>query len=163
MNKTEVFLSFKNSDANGNSTKERAMADELYNALANRGIGVFYSNETLSVCGAAQYKAEIDNALDEATILIAVGTSRESLESSWVRYEWDGFFNDVLSGQKEGHLFSYIDDMSPSDLPRTLRQLYVVKGKASPEQFRRGFAVFSASRFFPLGEQHENRAEATSR
>ena len=91
MNKTEVFLSFKNSDANGNSTKERAMSDELYNALANRGIGVFYSNETLSVCGAAQYKAEIDNALDEATILIAVGTSRESLESSWVRYEWDGF------------------------------------------------------------------------
>lgn len=72
MNKTEVFLSFKNSDANGNSTKERAMADELYNALANRGIGVFYSNETLSACGAAQYKAEIDNALDEATILIAV-------------------------------------------------------------------------------------------
>ena len=139
MNKTEVFLSFKNSDANGNSTKERAMADELYNALANRGIGVFYSNETLSVCGAAQYKAEIDNALDEATILIAVGTSRESLESSWVRYEWDGFFNDVLSGQKEGHLFSYIDDMSPSDLPRTLRQLQ----RATALFFLHFSAVFS--------------------
>lgn len=45
MNKTEVFLSFKNSDANGNSTKERAMADELYNALANRGIGVFIATK----------------------------------------------------------------------------------------------------------------------
>lgn len=123
MSKTEVFLSFKNSDANGNTTKERTMAKELYNALTNRGISVFYSNETLSICGAAQYKTEIDKALDEAVILIAVGASRESLESSWVRYEWDGFFNDVLSGQKEGHLFSYIDDMSPSDLPRTLRQL----------------------------------------
>jgi DNA-binding MarR family transcriptional regulator len=40
---------------------------------------------------------------------------------------------------------------------------YVVKSRASPEQFQRGFAVFSASRFFPLCEQHENRAEATSR
>ena len=35
--------------------------------------------------------------------------------------------------------------------------------KALPEQFQRGFAVFSASRFFPLDEQHENRTGATPR
>ena len=61
------------------------------------------------------------------------------MESSWVRYEWDGFFNDVLSGQKEGHLFSYIDDMSPSDLPRTLRQLQ----RATALFFLHFSAVFS--------------------
>ena len=38
-------------------------------------------------------------------------------------------------------------DLSFPCVPRLSVAFYVVKGKASPEQFRRGFAVFSASRF----------------
>ncbi len=48
-------------------------------------------------------------------------------------------------------------------VPHLSVAFYVVKSKASPEQFRQGFAVFSASRFFPsvnntktaLGPPHE--------
>lgn len=123
MSKFDVFLSFKNSDDDGLPTKEQLMADELYDALEKAGISVFYSKESLSDLGAAQYKAAIDDALDEVKALIAIGTSRDNLTSSWVRYEWDGFYGDILSGKKEGQLFSYIDDMEPSELPRTLRQL----------------------------------------
>lgn len=99
------------------------MADELYSALTQRGVSVFYSKQSLERLGISQYKEMIDVALDDAKVLIAVGTSAENLNSSWVRYEWDGFYSDILSGQKQGQVFSYIDKMDPSALPRTLRQL----------------------------------------
>ena len=38
-------------------------------------------------------------------------------------------------------------DPHPPCVPHLSVAFYVVKGKASPEQFRRGFAVFSAARF----------------
>ena len=123
MNRFEVFLSFKNTDENGNPSKEQGMATELYDALSSIGVSVFFSNKTLPILGAAQYKTVIDEALDSAKILIAIGTSRENLTSSWVRYEWDGFYGDILSGKKHGQLFSFIDEMSPMELPRALRQL----------------------------------------
>ena len=123
MSKFDVFLSFKNTDEAGNKTPEVAMAEELYESLTANGLKVFFSNYSIGILGAAQYKAAIDSALDEATLLIAVGTSLENLNSSWVRYEWDGFYGDILSGQKNGQLISYIDKMSTHELPRTLRQL----------------------------------------
>jgi hypothetical protein len=55
--------------------------------------------------------------------MIAVGTSTENLNSEWVRYEWDGFYNDILSGVKpSGKLFTYVAGLRPAQLPRTLRQ-----------------------------------------
>jgi hypothetical protein len=56
-------------------------------------------------------------------VLIAVGTSTEHLESEWVRYEWDGFFNDIISGVKpDGRVFSYVEGVEVKALPRALRQ-----------------------------------------
>lgn len=129
MDKIDVFLSFKNTDSTGQPTKESAMANDLYDTLTKKGINVFFSNKTLSILGVAQYKRVIDNSLDEAKVLIAVGTSRENLESSWVRYEWDSFYSDILSGKKDGYVFSYIDNMTTNDLPRTLRQLQSFESK----------------------------------
>jgi hypothetical protein len=41
----------------------------------------------------------------------------------WVRYERDGFYNDILSGVKPGaKLFTYVAGLRPAQLPRTLRQ-----------------------------------------
>lgn len=119
----QVFLSFKNSNDDGSPTIDSKMGEELYTALVKDGISVFFSNKTLPLLGMAQYKAAIDEALDEVEILVAIGTSKENLNSNWVRYEWDSFFNDILSEKKKGQVFSYIDDISPSELPRTLRQL----------------------------------------
>ncbi|MBR3597834.1 MAG: methyltransferase domain-containing protein [Clostridia bacterium] len=123
MRKFQVFLSFKNTDLNGNTTKDREMAANLYKELTQKGINVFFSEETLRSLGAAQYKDAIDDALDDAKVLIVVGTSVENITSNWVRYEWDSFYGDILSGKKEGQLFSYIDGINIKDLPRTLRQV----------------------------------------
>ena len=104
MSKFDVFISFKNTDEFGNSTPDALMAEELYHSLICKNITVFYSNYSLGILGAAQYKAAIDSALDEATVLVAVGTSAENLNSNWVRYEWDSFYGDILSGQKKGQV-----------------------------------------------------------
>lgn len=39
-----------------------------------------------------------------------------------VRYEWDSFVNDILSGVKpDGQIFGYVENTSISSLPRALR------------------------------------------
>lgn len=118
----DVFISFKNSDAKGNKTTDSMLAERLHSFLTGKGLKVFFSEVELERRGIDQYKKAIDDALDSSKILIAVGCSRENLESRWVRYEWDGFINDMLSGtKKEAAVYVFFQDMELSNLPRALR------------------------------------------
>ena len=123
MDKFKVFLSYKNSGDDGKKTQDAVMAEDLYAELSRRGVETFYSNRTIGQLGEAQYKMAIDDALDEAYVLVAVGTSVANLNSNWVKYEWDSFYGDILSGRKDGQVLSYIDKINVLDLPRTLRHL----------------------------------------
>jgi hypothetical protein len=119
----DVFISFKNLDENGKPTQDSVLAKEVYEYLASRGLRVFFSNASLEKLGVSSYKKAIDDALDESRILVAVGTSRESLDSQWVRYEWDSFFSDILSNVKpDGRVFTYAEAIDIRSLPRALRQ-----------------------------------------
>ena len=119
----DVFISFKNLDEKGVPTHDAELANEVYNFLTGKGLSVFISTVTLENLGVSNYKKAIDEALDAASIMVAVGTSTENLNSEWVRYEWDGFYNDILSGVKPGgKLFTYVAGLRPAQLPRTLRQ-----------------------------------------
>src|SRR5215510_11600782 len=93
----DVFISFKNLDEKGVPTRDAALANEVYNFLTSKGLSAFISTVTLESLGVSNYKKAIDEALDAASIMVAVGTSTENLNSEWVRYEWDGFYNDILS------------------------------------------------------------------
>ena len=135
MDRVKVFLSFKNNDRNGKKAKDAFLAEELYAELHKRGINAFYSNQTIKQLGESHYKMAIDEALDEAIVLIAIGTSKENLNSNWVNYEWDSFYGDILSGRKNGQVISYIADMEVADLPRTLRRCQSFKkGENSIEE-----------------------------
>ncbi len=73
--------------------------------------------------GASNYREAIDKALDNTSIVVAVGTSLENLDSGWVQHEWGSFYNDIMSGLKpKGKVFTYIEGLLPSQLPRSLRQ-----------------------------------------
>lgn len=122
MDKVQVFLSYKSTDAEGRITPDALLAEELYEVLMKRGINTFYSSQSIKRLGESHYKIAIDKALDEALILVAVGTSTENLNSNWVNYEWDSFYGDILSGRKEGQVISFINCMKASELPRTLRR-----------------------------------------
>ena len=121
--KYDVFISFKNSDSDGNKTKDSIIAEQLYNYLTEKGLSVFFSNVELEFLGKAQYTRVIDNALESSQFLIAVGCSNENLDSQWVRYEWESFINDVRSGIKSNaEIFVLYQDMTINQLPRALRQ-----------------------------------------
>ncbi len=87
----EVFISFKNLLPDGTPTRDSVLARQVYDCLLGKGFSVFLSNVSLERLGTSAYKKAIDDALDVARILVAVGTSRENLEWRWVRYEWDSF------------------------------------------------------------------------
>lgn len=119
----DIFISFKNLMPNGEPTRDSILAREVYNYLSAKGFSVFLSNVSLEQLGISEYKKAIDDALDVAQVLVAVGTSRENLEWRWVRYEWDSFFNDILSGVKpSGRVFGYVEGVRILDMPRSLRQ-----------------------------------------
>ncbi|MBT7065164.1 MAG: TIR domain-containing protein [Verrucomicrobia bacterium] len=128
----DVFISSKNMDEAGEPTRDLALAQNIFDALSARGLRVFLSKVSLETSGVAGYKKAIDDALDTASTLVVVGTSAKNLNSRWVRYEWDGFFNDVLSGVKpKGRVFVYVEDLRIPDLPRALRQTQCITHGAS--------------------------------
>jgi hypothetical protein len=115
----DIFISFKNSDENGNRTKDSVIAEKLYEILTNKGYKVFFSNKTINK---SQFTRVIDDALDSAQILIAVGCSYENLNSQWVRYEWESFLSDMRNNIKpNAELFCVYKDMKRVNLPRPLR------------------------------------------
>lgn len=119
----DVFISFKNLDAAGRPTRDAELARQLYERLTVLGVRAFLSTVSLEATGQSAYKAGIDAALDSCRVLIAVGTSAENLDSEWVKYEWDSFFNDIISGLKpNGRTFVLTEGVAQNTLPRPLRQ-----------------------------------------
>lgn len=118
----DVFVSCRKTDPDGRSTRDSLLARNVYDFLTARGVRAFLAEESLLTMGQAEYKKAIDEVLDHVPVLVVVATSPENLESRWVRYEWDSFFNDILGGVKRGTLLSYLDGVDVKALPRTLRQ-----------------------------------------
>jgi hypothetical protein len=124
----DVFISFKNLLPDGRPTRDSIIAREVYDYLFERGLLVFLSNISLESLGTSEYKKAIDDSLDKAKVLVAVGTSKENFESRWVRYEWDAFLNEILSGVKStGCVFAYVEEVDIYDLPFALRQVQTFK------------------------------------
>ncbi len=126
MEKFEVFISFKNTDKNGERTEDSRMAEELYYALRNRGIHAFYSNVSIAEKGEHDFGNMINDALEQADIFVAVGTSLENLSSRWVKYELECFNGEMLNGnkvQEKSAMYSYITpNVSVNKLPMALRR-----------------------------------------
>jgi TPR repeat protein len=119
----DVFISCKNLDEHGVQTRDAELAAEVYDFLTRKGLSVFLSTFTLEQLGVSDYTREIDLALESATVLLAIGTSADHLNSKWVRYEWDSFANDIRTGIKSnGRIFTYVEGMAITALPRALRQ-----------------------------------------
>ena len=118
----EIFITFKNTDEEGNVTNDFYVAEQLYKALTDTGFKTFFSPVTIHNYGASAYKKFIDAALDSATMMIVVATSLDNMMSTWVEYEWNSFDNDILSGIKpNGQIVSVVYNIKPLDMPRSLR------------------------------------------
>ena len=118
----DVFLCYKESDEQGNRTKDSVLAQEIYYQLLEQGHRVFFSRITLEDKVGTQYEPYIFAALHSAKVMIVVGTREEYLNSVWVKNEWSRF----LAMMKKDHLKALVPcycEMNPYDLPQALSVL----------------------------------------
>ena len=120
VSKWDVFISAKNEDF--------AAAEKIYRFLQSKGIRAFFSPESLPQMGQADYREQIDNAIETARHMVVVGSSRQNLESLWVKAEWSMFINEKRSGRKTGNLVTVVDSgLRVDNMPITLRQYEVLE------------------------------------
>lgn len=117
----DVFISYKETDADGNRTEDSVLAQILYDALTEKGLKVFFSRITLRSKLGQQYEPIIYGALLSAKVMIVVGTSLEHYEAVWVRNEWSRYL-DMMKTDRQKNIFFCFKDIDPyKDIPVEFR------------------------------------------
>ncbi|MEG1158579.1 MAG: toll/interleukin-1 receptor domain-containing protein, partial [Christensenellaceae bacterium] len=112
----DVFISHKETDREGNRTKDSIAAQNLYEKLTENGYKVFFSRITLEDKIGTEYEPYIYAALYSSKIMLTICSSKENIESPWVRNEWSRFL--MLRQNNTGKtLIPLYFDMPKSDLP----------------------------------------------
>ena len=112
----DVFICYKETDANGRRTLDSVLAQELYRELTREGIRVFFARITLEDKLGSAYEPYIFAALNSAKVMVVVGTSAENLNAAWVKNEWSRYLALIGQGQKKVLIPAY-RDMDPYTLP----------------------------------------------
>ncbi|MBR3864999.1 MAG: methyltransferase domain-containing protein [Clostridia bacterium] len=159
--RVDVFISFKNTDFSGNKTRDAEIARQLYEELTTRKVATFYSSTTLLSLGQAVYKKSIDEALESTKVLVVVSTDIKFLESEWVKYEWESFHQDILSGMKKNaQIVPYFASFTREQTPRSLRDLQTFNIDNNSISEVADFVVNSLSNIalhnFPHGVKNES-------
>lgn len=118
----DVFICYKESDENGDRTRDSLLAQDIYYQLTEQGKKVFFARITLEDVVGKEYEPYIFAALNSAKVMIVVGTKPEHLNAVWVKNEWSRF----LAMMKKDHsklLLPCYRDMDPYDMPEQLSVL----------------------------------------
>lgn len=118
----DVFICYKESDENGDRTRDSLLAQDIYYQLTEQGHKVFFARITLEDVVGKQYEPYIFAALNSARVMVVVGTKAEHLNAVWVKNEWSRF----LAMMKKDHhklLLPCYRDMDPYDMPEQLAVL----------------------------------------
>ena len=112
----DIFISYKETNSDGSRTKDSIEAQKLYEKLTEQGYKVFFSRITLEDKAGTQYEPYIYAALSSSKVMLTVCSSRDNIESAWVKNEWSRFL--TLRQKDSGKtLIPLYFDMPKSDLP----------------------------------------------
>jgi len=112
----DVFICYKETDANGQRTPDSVLAQELYYGLKGEGFKVFFSRISLEDKLGSAYEPYIFSALHSAKVMVAIGTKPDHFKAVWVKNEWNRFLALIKQGEKKVLIPAY-RDMDPYDLP----------------------------------------------
>lgn len=118
----DVFICYKETDENGQRTRDSQWAQDVYYGLTEQGLKVFFSRITLEDKLGQQYEPYIFAALNSAKVMVVIGSRPEYFNAVWVKNEWRRY----LSLMKHDHkrlLIPCYRDMDPYDLPEELSML----------------------------------------
>jgi len=115
----DVFICYKETDENGQRTRDSMLAQDIYYQLTEQGHRVFFSRITLEDVAGTQYEPYIFAALNSAKVMVVVGTSEKNLNAVWVKNEWSRFLA-MMRHDRHKLLLPCYRDMDPYDMPEQL-------------------------------------------
>lgn len=118
----DIFICYKETDANGRRTPDSVLANDLYYQLTQEGFKVFFSRITLEDKLGTAYEPYIFAALNSARVMVVLGTKPEYFNAVWVKNEWSRYLALIKNGAKKVLIPAY-RDMDPYDLPEEFSHL----------------------------------------
>ena len=112
----DIFISYKETDSKGTRTKDSIAAQKLYEKLTESGYKVFFSRITLEDKIGTEYEPYIYAALYSSKVMLTVCSSKENIDSPWVRNEWSRFLT-LRQNDASKTLIPLYFDMPKSNLP----------------------------------------------
>ncbi len=119
----DVFICYKETDADGRRTPDSVLANDLYHQLTQEGFKVFFSRITLEDKLGTAYEPYIFAAINSAKVMVVLGTKQEHFNSVWVKNEWSRFLGLVKKSGGSKTLVPAYRDMNPYDLPEEFSHL----------------------------------------
>ena len=130
----DIFICYKDKDDIGERTVDSVMAQEIYDALTQKGYRVFFSRITLEDKIGQEYEPYIFAALNSAKIMLAFGTSYDYYHSVWVKNEWSRYLK-LMAKDKNKRLIPCYKDIDIDDIPREFQHLQAQDmGKVGADQ-----------------------------
>ncbi|MBE6713495.1 MAG: toll/interleukin-1 receptor domain-containing protein [Ruminococcaceae bacterium] len=118
----DVFICYKETDAEGKRTQDSAIANDIYHQLTQEGFKVFYSAISLEDKLGSAYEPCIFAALYSAKVMLVVGTKPEYFEAVWVKNEW-GRFLKMMKNDRSKTLIPCYKDVDAYELPEEFSHL----------------------------------------
>ena len=118
----DIFICYKETDNEGERTLDSVLAQDVYDALTDKGYRVFFSRISLEDKLGTEYEPYIFAALNSAKIMLAFGTKYEYYNAVWVKNEW-GRFLKLMTKEKEKYLIPCYKDIDAYDMPKEFAKL----------------------------------------
>ena len=118
----DIFICYKETAENGNRTLDSVLAQDVYNALTDKGYRVFFSRISLEDKLGVEYEPYIFAALNSAKVMLVFGTDYEYFNAVWVKNEWSRFLK-LMAKDKEKHLIPCFKGIDAYDMPKEFARL----------------------------------------
>ena len=118
----DIFICYKETDEKGDRTLDSVLAQDIYDALTDKGYRTFFARITLEDKLGMEYEPYIFAALNSAKIMLAVGTDYEYYNAVWVKNEWSRFLKQMAKDRSK-HLIPCFKTLDAYDMPKEFARL----------------------------------------
>lgn len=118
----DIFICYKETGEDGSRTLDSVLAQDIYDALTEKGYRTFFSRITLEDKLGQEYEPYIFSALNSAKIMLVVGTDYEHFDAVWVKNEWSRYLK-LMEQDKSKHLIPCYKGIDAYDMPNEFSKL----------------------------------------
>lgn len=118
----DIFICYKETDENGERTLDSVLAQDVYDALTEKGYRVFFSRISLESKLGVEYEPYIFAALNSAKLMLVFGTSYDYFNAVWVKNEWSRYLM-LMSKDKSKYLIPCFKNVDAYDIPKEFSKL----------------------------------------